>query len=144
MLLYHIPRGLSKAFWYATITVVIRMKYKILLGVIAAIFLCGVVGGVLVLSAPPQERVEIVSDGEVVRTVTLSRAQDTTFDIAYEGRTNTIEINESRIRVRDAECPDRTCVHMGWLRGSGLPIVCVPHHLIIRYEEQADVDAVAR
>lgn len=119
------------------------MKYKILVGIIALIFLFGVGGSVLVLSAPTGGKVELVSDGQVVRTVDLHSAADEVFSVTYNGKTNTIEIKDGKIRVADAECPDRTCVHMGWLKGAGVPIVCLPNHLVIRTADAGDVDAVA-
>ena len=43
----------------------------------------------------------------------------------------------------EAECPDQTCVHMGWLDSGAMPIVCLPNHLSIEYAEAGDdVDAV--
>ena len=118
------------------------MKYKLLIGLVAAIFLLGIAGSMAVLLSRPSDKAEIVSDGVVVRTVDLSSAPDEVFEIEYEGRTNTVEISGGRIRVKDAECPDHTCMHMGWLKGSGTPIVCLPNHLVIRFAE-TDVDAVA-
>ena len=57
---------------------------------------------------------------------------------------NTIEIKDGKIRVKSAECPDKTCVHMGWLSSSAMPIVCLPNHLVIRFAaSDNDVDAVA-
>ena len=126
------------------------VKYKILTVVIAVIFILGVVGSVIVLRSSPTEKVSIISDGEVVRTVDLSTAADTSFDISYHGHVNTVEIKDHRIRVSSADCPDHTCVDMGWLHSSAMPIVCLPHHLVIEYSPDddsptaSDVDAVTR
>ena len=41
------------------------------------------------------------------------------------------------------ECPDHTCVEMGWLN-SETPIVCLPNHLLIRFAKHSgEVDSVA-
>lgn len=32
----------------------------------------------------------------------------------------------------EAECPDHTCINMGWL-DSAAPIVCLPNRLVIRF-----------
>lgn len=120
------------------------MKYRILTAVIILIFAAGVAGSALVLTAPPRGEVRIVSDGRVLYTVDLSTAPDSTFDIEYDGHVNTVEISGGRIRVLSADCPDRTCVRMGWLRSSAAPIVCLPHKLVIEYVGGDDVDAVTR
>lgn len=38
----------------------------------------------------------------------------------------------------EAECPDKTCVHMGWLSSGAMPIVCLPNHLSIEFADSSD------
>ncbi|MBQ2093605.1 MAG: NusG domain II-containing protein, partial [Ruminococcus sp.] len=47
---------------------------------------------------------------------------------------------------KEAECPDKTCVNMGWLSSASMPIVCLPNHLVIEFAAgyEDGVDAVAR
>ncbi|MBQ3264227.1 MAG: NusG domain II-containing protein [Ruminococcus sp.] len=120
------------------------MKNKVFIMMIAVIFIAGIIGSVIVLTAPQKSTVRIVSDGTVVDTVDLRTAQDRTFDVTYEGHVNTVEIKDHRIRIKDADCPDRTCVNMGWLSSASMPIVCLPHRLVIEFTDGADVDAVTR
>ena len=88
--------------------------------------------------------VEITQNDKVIRTIDLQTAGDECFDIEYGDSKNTIEIKDGKIRVKSAECPDKTCVHMGWLSSSAMPIVCLPNHLVIRFAaSDNDVDAVA-
>lgn len=121
------------------------MKYKILTAVIAVVFVLGIVGSIFVLNSPAKNTVRIISDGEVLYTIDLSAAEDTIFTVEYGEHRNTVEISDHRIRVVDADCPDLTCVRMGWLSGSGMPIVCLPHRLVIEFTDPTgDVDAVTR
>ncbi len=121
-----------------------KNKYKILIGVCALIFALGIVGSAVVLLLPKKNTVNIVRDSKVLYTFDLSKAEDTTFDIDYNGSTNTVEIKDGKIRVLKAECPDNTCVHMGWLSSSAMPIVCLPNHLVIEFaENNSEIDAVA-
>ena len=50
-----------------------------------------------------------------------------------------------KIRVSEADCPDKTCVRMGWLNSAAMPVVCLPHHLVIGFADggEGGVDAVA-
>ena len=108
-----------------------------------AILAAGMIGSVLVLRKPSAQEAEILRDGEVLYRFDLSSAEDQTIRIDYQGSSNTVEIRDHRIRVKEAECPDQTCVEMGWL-DSGVPIVCLPNHLMIRFAEtEQDVDSVA-
>lgn len=121
------------------------MKYKILIIIIAVIFLLGAGGSLFVLFYAPKSTVEILSDGKVVETLDLRTAEDRTITVEFEGRTNTIEIKGGRIRVSDADCFDHTCMRMGYLSSAAMPIVCLPNHLVIAYSDSAGApDAVTR
>ena len=52
-----------------------------------------------------------------------------------DGGWNEITIKDGSICISDADCPDKTCVKTGILRSESLPIVCLPHKLVIRLEE---------
>lgn len=122
------------------------MKHsRLLIAAAVLLLLIGMVGSWWIMRTPSDGKpVEIVQDGTVLYQLDLAQEDDRTFTVEYEGRTNTIEIQYHQIRVLDAECPDHTCVHMGWLGDSGLPIVCLPNHLVIQYAPSADgLDAVA-
>ena len=109
------------------------------------LFLLGAVGSLWVLRMPHGTQVNILQDGKVLYTFDLASVENQTFEIEYEGRINTIQIENGRIRMLEAECPDQTCVHMGWLDSGAMPIVCLPNHLSIEYAGGEDeVDAVVR
>lgn len=121
------------------------MKYKIIGGIIAAVFLIGMIGSVIVMTAQPKNTVRIVSDGEVLYTIDLAAAEDATLTIESSGHYNIVEIKDRQIRVKDADCPDKTCVRMGWLSSSSMPIVCLPHKLVIEFtDDTGGVDAMTR
>lgn len=109
------------------------------------IALIGIIGSVYMLKAPHGTQVNIVQDGTVLYSFDLTMAQDQILDIEYDGRINTVQIENGRIRMLEAECPDKTCVHMGWLNSKAMPIVCLPKHLSIEFtDSENDVDAVTR
>lgn len=121
------------------------MKYKALYIIISVILLAGIIGSAIVLCSPSKSSVRVVSDGKTVYSAELDLADDTTFDVEYMGHVNTVEIRDHRIRVQSADCPDQTCVNMGWLSSSAMPIVCLPHRLVIEFTDGDDgVDAVTR
>lgn len=108
------------------------------------LFLGGVGGSIWNLTRGHGRQVEILQDGEVLYTIDLEQAEDQTIPVTYEGRTNVIEIQDHKIRVREADCPDQICVQMDWLDAA--PIVCLPNHLSIQYTDEKEttgLDAVA-
>ena len=120
-------------------------KNRLLIGICIAIFLAGLAGSAWVLHEPHSSWVSIMQDGRVIYDFDLSVTEDQIIDIEYEGRVNTVQIENGRIRVLEADCPDKTCVHMGWLDSGALPIVCLPNRLSIEYSSaKEDVDIIVR
>lgn len=86
----------------------------------------------------------VTVDGETVATLPLS--MDATLDVgAGEGFSNVVEVSGGRVRVSDADCPDRLCVRMGWISRDGESVVCLPHKLVVTVRGGArGPDAVSR
>ena len=111
--------------------------------IVFALILAGAIAGtVIMFTAPSVQTVRIISGGEVLYTIDLSHTADKTIRVEQGGSYNIIEIIGGKIHVSEAGCPDKTCVHMGFLQG-GAPIVCLPNKLVIRYAHGGELDAVA-
>ena len=118
-------------------------KIKIIIAVCAVVFIVSAVVCAVLLCAPHGDIVEIRSDGELLYTIDLAASSDRTFIVEHDGKKNTIIIENHRICVSDADCPDKVCVRTGWLDSPSIPIVCLPNKLVIEYAG-SDVDAAAR
>lgn len=87
---------------------------------------------------------EIVSAGEVIETVDLSKVTGTyEIEVNTESGYNKISVEPGRIAVIEADCPDKICVNQGYIEDSGLPIVCLPHKLTITMKGGGKIDAVS-
>lgn len=101
--------------------------------------------GVLLLSALLQagcgvqekpRAVEIVQDGKVLRRIEPGKVSEKEImTVTYGPHENQIEIGPDGIRMLSSDCPDQICVRTGKLREDGLPIVCLPHRLVIQWTE---------
>ena len=121
-----------------------RKAVYIVAALCALSFLGGIGGMIWNLTRSHGRQVEILQDGKILYTLDLAQAEDQTFTVTYEGRSNEIEIKDHRIRVKAADCPDQICVHMDWLEAA--PIVCLPNRLSIQYadgEGASGLDAVS-
>ena len=78
----------------------------------------------------------ITSDGEVVEKIDLATSPDRTFEVKTELGSNTIRVQNGKISVIEADCPDKKCVAMGELDSAIMPIVCLPHKLMISLIEE--------
>ena len=115
----------------------------------AVIFIVSAVWCGYLLFRQSGRHVEIISDGRVLYTLDLDREADREITVEYEGRKNVIAIKDHDIFMKEAECPDHTCIKTGRLGSAGVPIVCLPNKLMIRFKagtdtaENGGVDAAA-
>lgn len=118
------------------------MKKKWPLLLVGCLLLAGILGCILVMRFPHTSTVEILQDGKLLYQRDLSQAENQIIEVEYDGRVNTIQIQDGRIRMLEADCPDHICIQMGWL-DTAAPIVCLPNHLIVQFsEENASIDIV--
>ncbi|MDR3278076.1 MAG: NusG domain II-containing protein [Oscillospiraceae bacterium] len=81
----------------------------------------------------------ITRDGAVLRRIDLSAvAEPYSFTVTDGGEENTVEVRPGAIRVSHANCRDQICVSNGWSGEGSLPIVCLPHRLVIAFERDAE------
>lgn len=92
----------------------------------------------------PPKTARILQNGEVVRTVSLDITEPYEFNVVSEdGGYNTIRVENGRIGVISADCPDKICVRRGFIENGVLPVVCLPHKLSIVITDESDTDAVS-
>lgn len=107
----------------------------VLLALACALAVWGRSGGTEGLTA-----VVSVDGAEVERVALDGGAGERVY--AGNGYTLMVEFGPEGVRVREADCPTRDCVHTGTITRGGQSIVCLPARVIIRLEGGA-VDAGA-
>ncbi|MCI9158605.1 MAG: NusG domain II-containing protein [Lawsonibacter sp.] len=75
----------------------------------------------------------ITRDGVLLEEIDLTKTQAPFSFLLEDGRgRNLISVEQGRIRVSEADCPDQICVDQGWISDGTVPIVCLPHRLMIQ------------
>ncbi len=115
-----------------------KTKYWILI-LAVTVLLCGIAAALLFLSAPATHA-QIISNGEVLRTVDLKVDQE--FTVHNGEEYNIVTVRDGKIAVTEATCPDEYCMRRGWCSG-GMQIVCLPNSLIIRFTADTEIDGVS-
>ena len=78
--------------------------------------------------------VEIQIDGKVVETLDLQKER--AFKI--NGGTNTEQIENGKVKMAAANCPDQICVHHSRISRNKETIVCLPDKVVITIENGED------
>ena len=74
----------------------------------------------------------ITRDGELIREIPLDEVEESySFVVEDEAGSNTSLVEPGRIRVSEADCPDQVCVNQGFISDGTVPVVCLPHKLMI-------------
>lgn len=82
---------------------------------------------------------DIYLDGQLVRTVSLDQPQE--FSLPEKPEV-LFQIKDNKIAFIRSDCPDKVCVHTGFLRHSGQSAACLPNRLLIRLRGGDGPDAV--
>lgn len=90
---------------------------------------------------------DIYQDGQLLASIPLSDVKEAyTFTVTgATGCQNEVEVRPGSIGILSADCPDKLCVHQGFISDSRLPITCLPNRLVILLHpaEQAETDSAA-
>lgn len=124
----------STKFWIAVICVILLLS----VAAAAAVFLFYGAG----------TTASVYHGGELIDRIQLDTVT-TPYSFTVEsddGHYNVIQVEQGRICVSDASCPDHVCVKTGWISEGGIPIVCLPNELVIQIESKAsnEIDAAAQ
>ncbi len=87
----------------------------------------------------PGQVAEIRQGHKVVQIVDLM--VDEPYEITVKGEAgqyNVIRVEHGKIAVIDANCPDKLCIHQGFIESGATPIVCLPHQLMITIHGKAE------
>lgn len=111
---------------------------KFLLVLLISMVLASVLGILwMAQDKPPSLFATLTIGGVVLERIDLSNVT-TPYEFwveEVEGQKNLISVKVGEIGVAEANCPDGLCIAQGFSSGTGRPIVCLPHRLVIDFSE---------
>lgn len=81
----------------------------------------------------------VYSDGALVMTLDLSESGDYPVTSAYG--TNVLHVADGKLSVGEASCANQDCTRHA-PAASGMPIVCLPNRLVVRFTKKDPLDAI--
>ncbi len=94
------------------------------------------------------KQVKVTVDGEVYGVYSLEKPRKIT--IHEDSFTNIIRIQDGKVEMEKADCPDKICVNHSAIRRKGETIVCLPHKVVVevigesRGQEESSVDIISK
>lgn len=86
-------------------------------------------------SSVPAASVEIYQNGQLVKTMPLSRDDSYTLAGDY---TNVIAVKDGKVSMIYSDCPGGDCIHSGSISSTGRSIVCLPNGVEVRIVGKTD------
>lgn len=108
------------------------MKKGDLLIYLAALALAALPLLMLLAPKPAPACAVVRIDGSEVHRFSLEADAQRTFSTAHGN--NTVQVHNGQVRMLSADCPDGTCVSMGFISRANETLVCLPHHLTVTLE----------
>ena len=117
-----------------------RTKFWVIL--IAVMLLLSAAASILVFRSHVSGGVVgVYRHGELVKKIHLDTVTTPyTFTVGDEEHYNVVSVEQGRICVSEASCPDHVCMKTGWISDGAVPIVCLPNELVIKVEGGAAAD----
>lgn len=81
-------------------------------------------------------------DGNVIKTLDLNSGETTIEVNGYQGGVNKVVINDGKVSMTEADCPDKLCVKTGKISRVGETIVCLPHRVVVEIKGSPDDDSI--
>ena len=118
---------------------------KTLIAVLVVVALAGIALPLFSSSSADQSQAIITVDGKTLKTVALDGHHEV---IRVSGVTgyDVVEVADRRVRIVEADCPDKLCVNQGWISRAPQQIVCLPNRVVVRVVsgQASGVDAIMR
>lgn len=77
----------------------------------------------------------VYSNNQLVGEYTLTEDYKTEFKVENGSGYNVVHIEDGKVWVQDASCPDKICLHQGKISNDGEFIACLPNSLMITIED---------
>ncbi len=105
----------------------------LLAGVLMILIVCSLFAILRPTESPKNHIADIYQNGSLLQSIPLGEVT-TPYEITVSGDNgciNEIEIRPGSIGIVFANCPDKLCVHQGFINDNRLPITCLPNRVVI-------------
>lgn len=88
--------------------------------------------------------VEIEVKGKLYKKLPLDNSKREQIKVVTDLGENVIEIENSKVRIIDADCKDKICIKDGAISKPGSVLVCLPHKVVVQIKgENTESDVLS-
>lgn len=88
--------------------------------------------------------VEIQVKGKLYKKLPLDNNRSEKITIKTDLGENIIDISNGKVKISDADCPDKICIKDGSISSPGSILVCLPHKVVVQIKgENVDADGLS-
>ncbi len=106
--------------------------------IIAVILFFLIASVVTTLLKEEGDTVLIYQNSQLINSVPLSENREINV-----GGTSTVGIGDGYVYMKEASCPDKTCVHTGKIKDNSRDIICLPNKVRVTVTKKSAIDAVS-
>ncbi|WP_432408259.1 NusG domain II-containing protein [Wukongibacter sp. M2B1] len=86
-----------------------------------------------------EKYVEVYVDGELIKTIMFNSTTNTEpFTVQTSNGINVIKIENGKVRMTEADCPDQICIKDGPISEPGEMLVCLPHKVVVEVKGKGE------
>lgn len=74
--------------------------------------------------------IEVYVDGKLFKSISIDDENE--FEVKVDNGYNVIKVHDRGVEVIEASCPDKVCVHTGFITKASQSIVCIPNKVNIK------------
>lgn len=107
------------------------MKKKDLILIFVVILVIGLTFGInYFVNTKSGENIEIYVDNKLYKTYSIDDEEE--IKIENKEGYNIVKIHDHGVEITDASCPDKVCIHSGFITKPSESIVCLPNKVHIK------------
>lgn len=89
----------------------------------------------------------VIENNKEIKRINLYGLEKAEIISLNDGTQIVLEAENGRIRFVYSSCPDKTCIHTGWISNVGDMAVCLPNKVLVKIigesQDKPDVDIIA-
>lgn len=105
-----------------------KKDLKLIIVVLVAILSFYVVN--LIVNSKKGTSVEVYVDNKLYKTIDIN--DEVEFKIKGKNGYNIVRVHDKGVEMVEASCPDKVCVHTGFINKPSQSIVCIPNKVTIK------------